>query len=71
MAGVSIGPSLLLGEDWKGYGITGTLYSWYFVMPYYGYTYVFQQSDIHELGFYLKLPIPISGKRYFDLGMGG
>jgi hypothetical protein len=71
LVGASIGPSLLFNQEWQGFGMTGTLYSWVLVLPYYGYTYVFERSDIHELGVYVKLPIQISGRPFFDFRVGG
>ena len=69
--GFSIGPSLILNQEQHTFGVTGTLYSWFIILPYYGYTYVFDKPDIHELGLYIKIPIQISGRRFFGGSLGG
>jgi hypothetical protein len=67
LVGGSIGPTLITQDNQRYFGFTATVYSWYVVYPYFSYTYVGGGTDVGEMGAYLKLPLPLTKGRLFDM----
>ena len=66
--GMSIGPTFITRDKERFLGFTATAYGWYIFLPYYSYTFVGGGTDVHEVGDYIKLWIPLTNERLFSVG---
>jgi hypothetical protein len=58
--GVSAGPTFITEGGERYTGFTATAYSFYWVYPFYSYTWARGIGSIHDIGAYVKLPLPIT-----------
>lgn len=52
--GVAIGPSFIMSDIGNSFGITSTVYTGYFLMPYINYDLNFTEKSNFEIGSYVK-----------------
>jgi len=58
--GVEIGPTLWGGNN-SDWGFGTTVYTGVVLYPYYRYTFMNRNPNLHEIGTYIKFPLPTSG----------
>jgi hypothetical protein len=58
-AGFSLGPTFVSDSTQRSFGFTATVYTWYWVYPYYSFTWLRGGGGIHDIGTYVKLPLPL------------
>jgi hypothetical protein len=63
--GFSLGPTFVTDSTRRSVGFTATIYSWYWVYPFYSFTWAGSAGTMHDVGAYLKLPIPLGGRDAF------
>lgn len=61
--GVEVGPTISGRYDYD-LGFTTTVYTGFILYPYYRYTYMQKNSNQHQLGTFIKIPIKIGGERF-------
>ncbi len=59
-----IGPTLTVENGKTDYGIGFTPYYGVFIIPYYNFTWRFNNDNLQELGTFLKFHIPARGKGF-------
>lgn len=64
--GVSAGPTFITEDGERYTGFTATAYSFYWAYPFYSYTWARGIGSIHDIGAYIKLPIPITRGPIFN-----
>ena len=60
-AGIALGPSLIVSDSAKTYGITTTVYGGIIILPYFNFDFNFKEKFKLETGSYIKLPIKTGG----------
>lgn len=71
LLGACLGPTLVVRDEERSMGLTTTVYSWFVALPYISVTYVWGAPHIVELGGYLKIPLQLNGKSYWNMRVGG
>ena len=64
---VALGPTLIVENGVVDWGINVTPCFGVVVIPYFNYTYRFKETNLFEVGGFLKLPIHVAG-REFSIG---
>lgn len=59
MLGMELGPTLYIDNDKQYWGVSTTIFGFVFAIPYYEYTYLFDTNNLHQIGLFGKVPIPV------------
>lgn len=64
VAGIAAGPSLIVSDTSKSYGVTTTIYGGILIMPYINCDFNFKEKSRFETGSYIKIPIKTGGPSF-------
>lgn len=63
-AGIALGPSIILSDTAKSYGITATIYGGLLIIPYLNFDFNYKEKSKFETGSYIKIPIKTGGSGF-------